>query len=148
MGLKKRSERRRSETVETLCQWEEVERDADVLQWVMANRNCKITEVPHWIIMALMEDVAHCSSVLTEQVVKLLDDSIAWAADPHYLKHCVEKLTNNVLLASLYEDGNIQNAQGLLHVLCLFDFKHKLYIDIDPVLFGEGDGQPAAPEPI
>ena len=31
-------------------------KEAEIIKWSQENRRCKITEVPHWVIMALMED--------------------------------------------------------------------------------------------
>jgi hypothetical protein len=54
-----------------------------------------------------------------------------------YLEHATEKLMTNILLASLYEDGYIEIAQGLLQDPRLFDFDHDLNVQVNLTPSGE-----------
>jgi hypothetical protein len=47
-----------------------------------------------------------------------------------YLEHAAERLMTNVLLSSLYEDGYIEIARGLLDDPRLFDFDHDLNVQV------------------
>lgn len=88
--------------------------NSEVLRWALANPDCRITEVPHWVIMALLEDIVHHDCELVEHLVMALDDSQGKAMEADYLEAAAEKLMTNILLASLYEDGHIEILQDLL----------------------------------
>ena len=38
---------------------ERVVKEAEILKWAEENRSCKLTDAPHWIVMALMEDIVY-----------------------------------------------------------------------------------------
>jgi len=132
--------------METILQSEMILEDSEVLKWALANRHCKITEVPHWVIMALGEDIVHCGCHLVEQLVIALDGSQNWVVDKRCFERAIEKLMTNVLLASLHEDGNIELSDDFVEILRLFDFNHEIDIRIDlapsgqePQIWGELD---------
>ena len=99
-------------------------KEAEVLKWGEENRTCKITEVPHWVIMALMEDIVYFDCQLLEQVIVSLHGSWGVVMQQGYVELATQKLMTNVLLASLYEDGYIEISPGLLKDPQLFDFDH------------------------
>ena len=83
---------------------ERVVKEAEILKWAEENRNCKLTDAPHWIIMALMEDIVYFDRHLVEQLVMALNGSWGAVMQDGYLEHATEKLMTNVLLASLHEE--------------------------------------------
>ncbi|UCG13264.1 MAG: hypothetical protein JSU72_01875 [Deltaproteobacteria bacterium] len=117
--------------MEVILQQDKALKDAEVLKWAQENRNCRITRVPHWVIMALLEDIAHFGCHLTEQLVMSLDYSHCWVTEQGYLERTVEKLMHNILLASLYEDGHIEVCQDWEKEPRLFDFHNEIDIQID-----------------
>jgi hypothetical protein len=124
--------------METLFQPEKVLKNTEILRWALANRRCKITEAPHWLIMALLEDIVLTECHLIEQLVKALDEFQDWVTEDGYLERSVERLMNNVLLASLHEDGHISDSCGLLNEVYLFEFHNGLNIQIDLAPFEQG----------
>ena len=125
--------------METSLQSEIVLRNTEVLRWALANRSCRITEAPHWLIMALLEDIVLRKCHLIEQLVKALDEFRGWVNEEGYLERSVERLMNNVLLASLHEDGHISDSCGLLNEVYLFELHNGLDIQIDLAPFEQGD---------
>jgi hypothetical protein len=103
----------------------------------MANRNCTISAVPSWVIMALLEDIVRYRGQLLDYLVMALDDSDAVVMDSARLKWAVEKLMMNVLLSSLVEDGHIEVGCGLLDEPLLFDFHNRLDVEIALTPSGE-----------
>jgi hypothetical protein len=111
--------------------------DAAVFKWALTNRSCKVTDVPHWVIMILLEDIVHCECRLTEQLVMALDESQPITLDNACLERSVERFMTNVLLASLYEDGYIEFTPALLEDPQFFDFQHQLDVHITVTPSGE-----------
>ena len=105
-------------------------KEAEILKWSQENRRCKITEVPNWVIMALMEDIVYFDCHLLEQLIMALNGAWGAVMQDGYLEHATERLMTNVLLASLHEDGYIQISQGLLDHPGLFDFNHELEVEV------------------
>ena len=120
-----------------MCELEKAVREAEVLEWAEANRSCKITEIPHWVIMTLMEDIIYSGCRLIEQIVMALHGSWGAVMQDGYLECATEKLMTGVLLASLYEDGYIEISRGLLGDPRFFDFDHELDIEITLTPSGE-----------
>jgi hypothetical protein len=116
---------------------ERVVRESEVLEWAQGNRSCKITEVPHWVIMILMEDIVYSGCKLIEQIVMALHGSWGAVMQDGYLEYATEKLMTSVLLASLYEDGYIEISRGLLNDPCFFDFERELDVEIKLTASGE-----------
>ena len=112
-------------------------RESEVLEWAQQNRSCKITEVPHWVIMILMEDIVYSGCKLIEQIVMVLHGSWGAVMQDGYLESATEKMMTSVLLASLYEDGYIEISRGLLDDPCFFDFDHELDVEITLTASGE-----------
>jgi len=112
-------------------------KEAEILKWGQENRHCKITEVPHSVIMALMEDIVYFDCQLLEQLIMSLHGSWGAVMQEGYLELATEKLMTNVLLASLYEDGYIEISPGLLEDPQLFDFDHDLEISVSLTPSGE-----------
>ena len=111
--------------------------DAEIIKWAMTNRSCKMTEVPQWVIMALLEDVVHYGCHLIETLVMALDDSQGPFMQDDYLELAAETLMTKVLLASLYDDGHIEIALDLLDDPRLFEFQHQF--DVQITLTPSGD---------
>jgi hypothetical protein len=116
---------------------ERVVKEADILKWAEENRSCKLTEAPHWIIMALMEDIVYFDCHLVEQLVVALNGSWGAVMQDGYLANATEKLMTNVLLASLHEDGYIEISSGLIDDPQLFDFDHDLEVQVSLTQSGE-----------
>jgi hypothetical protein len=116
---------------------ERVVKEAEILKWAEKNRSCKLTDAPHWIVMALMEDIVYFDCHLVEQVVMALNGSWGAVMQDGYLEHATEKLMTNVLLASLHEDGYIEISAGLLDDPRLFDFDHDLDVQVSLTQSGE-----------
>jgi hypothetical protein len=112
-------------------------KDAQVLRWAMANRDCAISAMPSWIIMALLEDIVRYRGQLLEYLVMAVDDSDEVVMDGARLEWAVEKLMMNVLLSSLHEDGHIEVSCGLLDEPLLFDFHDRLDVEIALTPSGE-----------
>jgi hypothetical protein len=112
-------------------------KDAQVVRWAMANRDCTISAVPSWIIMALLEDIVRYRGQLLDYLVMALDDSDAVVMDSARLKWAVEKLMMNVLLSSLHEDGHIEVGCGLLDEPQLFDLHNRPDVEIALTPSGE-----------
>ena len=112
-------------------------KEAEILKWAQENRECKITDAPHWVIMSLMEDIVYFDCHLLEHVIMALHGSWGAVMQEGYLEHAAERLMTNVLLASLYEDGYIEIAQGLLDDPRLFDFDHDLNVQVSLTPLGE-----------
>jgi hypothetical protein len=112
-------------------------REAELLEWAQGNRGCKITEVPHWIIMTLMEDIVYSGCNLIEQLVMALHGSWGAVMQDGYLERATEKLMTSVLLASLYEDGYIEISRSLQDDPRFFDFEHELDVEIALTPSGE-----------
>jgi hypothetical protein len=112
-------------------------KEAEIIKWAQDNRMCKLTEVPNWVIMTLMEDIVYSGCHLIEQLVMALHGSWGAVMEDGYLEHATEKLMTNVLLASLYEDGYIEISRGLLDDPRLFDFDHDLDVQIALTPSGE-----------
>lgn len=109
---------------------ERVVKEAEILKWAEENRRCKLGDVPHWIIMALMEDIVYFDCHLVEQLVMALNGSWGAVMQDGYLEHATEKLMTNILLASLHEDGYIEISPGLMDDPRLFDFDHNLDVQV------------------
>jgi hypothetical protein len=109
---------------------ERVVKEAEILKWAEENRRCKLNDVPHWIIMALMEDIVYFDCHLVEQLVMALNGSWGAVMQDGYLEHATEKLMTNILLASLHEDGYIEISPGLMDDPRLFDFDHNLDVQV------------------
>ena len=109
---------------------ERVVKEAEILKWAEENRGCKLTDAPHWIVMALMEDIVYFDCHLVEQLVMALNGSWGAVMQDGYLEHATEKLMTNVLLASLHEDGYIEISPGLMDDPGLFDFDHDLDLEV------------------
>jgi len=120
-----------------MVELERAVKEAEIIKWSQENRRCKITEVPHWVIMTLMEDIVYFDCHLLEQTIMALHGSWGAVMQEGYVEHAVEKLMTNVLLASLYEDGYIEIAQGLLDDPRLFDFDHDLNVQVTLTRLGE-----------
>ena len=120
-----------------MCDLETAVKEAEILRWAQENRSCKITEVPHWVIMTLMEDIVYAGCNLIEQLVMALHGSWGAVMQDGYLKYATEKLMTSVLLASLYEDGYIEISHGALTDPCFFDFDHNLEVEISLTPSGE-----------
>ena len=120
-----------------MSELERAVREADILKWSQENRRCKITEVPNWVIMALMEDIVYFDCHLLEQLIMNLHGAWGAVMQDGYLEHATEKLMTNVLLASLYEDGYIEISQGLIDDPGLFDFDHELEVQVSLTPSGE-----------
>lgn len=116
---------------------ERVVKEAEILKWAEKNRSCKLTDAPHWIVMALMEDIVYFDCHLVEQVVMALNGSWGAVMQDGYLEHATEKLMTNVLLASLHEDGYIEISSGLMDDPRLFDFDHDLDVQVSLTQSGE-----------
>ena len=112
-------------------------KEAEVLKWAQENRDCKITEAPHWVIMILMEDIVYSGCSLIEQIVMALHGSWGAVMQDGYLECATEKLMTSVLLASLHEDGYIEISRGLMDDPCFFDFDHELDLEITLTPSGE-----------
>jgi hypothetical protein len=112
-------------------------KEAEIIKWSQENRRCKIIDVPHWVIMALMEDIVYFDCHLLEQTIMALHGSWGAVMQEGYLEHAAERLLTNVLLASLYEDGYIEIARGLLDDPRLFDFDHDLNVQVSLTPSGE-----------
>ncbi|MFP3870397.1 MAG: hypothetical protein ACLFVT_05895 [Syntrophobacteria bacterium] len=117
---------------------EKVLENTEVLTWALANRGCKITEVPHWVIMAFLEDFVHFGCHVSEQLIVALDDTQRAAMEEGDLECRVEKLMTNVLISSLYEDGYLEVPDGWLDELGLFDFHHRIDLHITVLPSEEG----------
>jgi hypothetical protein len=100
---------------------DKIRKDAQVLRWAMANRDCTIADVPSWVIMTLLEDVVRYGAQLLEYLVMAVDDSEGIVMDGTRLEGAVEKLMTNVLLSSLHEDGHIEVGCSLLDEPLFFD---------------------------
>jgi hypothetical protein len=120
-----------------MCELERAVKEAEVLKWAQENRSCKITEVPHWLIMILMEDIVYSGCNLIEQIVMALHGSWGAVMQEGYLEYASEKLMTSVLLASLYEDGYIEISRGLSDDPCFFDFDHELSVEVTLTPSGE-----------
>jgi hypothetical protein len=116
---------------------ERVVKEAEILKWAEENRNCKLTDAPHWIIMALMEDIVYFDRHLVEHLVMALNGSWGAVMQDGYLEHATEKLMTNILLASLHEDGYIEISSGLMDDPRLFDFDHDLDVQVSLTQSGE-----------
>jgi hypothetical protein len=112
-------------------------KEGEILKWGQENRKCKITEVPHWVIMALMEDIVYFDCQLLEQLIMSLHGSWGAVMQEGYVELATEKLMTNVLLASLYEDGYIEISPGLLEEPQIFDFNHDLEVLVSLTPSGE-----------
>ena len=110
---------------------------AEILKWAEENRSCKLTDAPHGIIMALMEDIVYFDCHLVEQLVMALNGSWGAVMQDGYLEHATEKLMTNILLASLHEDGYIEISPGLIDDPRLFDFDHDLDVQVSLTQSGE-----------
>jgi hypothetical protein len=120
-----------------MCQLEQAVKEAETYRWAQANRDCKITEVPNWLIMTLMEDIIYSGCNLIEQLVIVLHGSWVGVMQEGYLECAAEKLMTNVLLASLYEDGYIEISNGSPDDPRFFDFHHEIDINITLTPSGE-----------
>jgi hypothetical protein len=120
-----------------MCDLERAVKEAEILKWAQANRSCKITDVPHWVIMTLMEDIVYSGCHLIEQLVMALNGSWGAVMQDGYLEHATEKLMTSVLLASLYEDGYIEISRALPDDPRLFDFDHDLDVQVSLTPSGE-----------
>ncbi len=116
---------------------EKAVKETEIQKWAQDNRRCKITHVPHWVIMTLMEDIVYFECHLLEQLIMALHGSWGAVMQEGYLEHATEKLMTNVLLASLYEDGYIEISRGLLGDPGLFDFDHDLEVQVSLTPSGE-----------
>jgi hypothetical protein len=116
---------------------ERVVKEAEIMKWAEENRRCKLTDAPHWIVMALMEDIVYFDCHLVEQLVMALNGSWGAVMQDGYLEHATEKLMTNVLLASLHEDGYIEISPGLMDDPRLFDFDHDLDVQVSLTQSGE-----------
>ncbi len=116
---------------------ERVVKKAEILKWAEENRRCKLTDAPHGIIMALMEDIVYFDCHLVEQLVMALNGSWGAVMQDGYLEHATEKLMTNILLASLHEDGYIEISPGLIDDPRLFDFDHDLDVQVSLTQSGE-----------
>lgn len=116
---------------------ERVVEKAEILKWAEENRRCKLTDAPHWIIMALMEDIVYLDCHLVEQLVMALNGSWGAVMQDGYLEHATEKLMTNILLASLHDDGYIEISPGLIDDPRLFDFDHDLDVQVSLTQSGE-----------
>ena len=112
-------------------------KEAEILKWAGENRRCTLNDVPHWIIMALMEDIVYFDCHLVEQLVMALHGSWGAVMQDGYLEHATEKLMTNVLIASLHEDGYIEISPGLMNDPRLFDFDHDLDVQVSLTPSGE-----------
>ncbi len=120
-----------------MCNLERAVKEAEILKWAQENRGCKITEVPHSVIMTLMEDIVYFGCHLIEQLVMALNGSWGAVMQDGYLENAAEKLMTNVLIASLYEDGYIEIPRGLVDDPRLFDFDHELDVQVSLTPSGE-----------
>ena len=120
-----------------MVELERAVKEAEIIKWAEENRRCKITEVPHGVIMTLMEDIVYFDCHLLEQTIMALHGSWGAVMQEGYVEHAVERLMTNVLLASLYEDGYIEIAKGLLDDPRLFDFDHDLNVQVNLTPSGE-----------
>ena len=120
-----------------MIELERAVKEAEIIKWSQENRRCKITDVPHWVIMALMEDIVYFDCHLLEQTIMALHGSWGAIMQEGYLEHAAERLMTNVLLASLYEDGYIEIARGFLDDPRLFDFDHDLNVQVNLTPSGE-----------
>jgi hypothetical protein len=116
---------------------DKIRKDAQVLRWAMANRDCTITEVPSWVIMALLEDIARYNAQLLEYLAMAFDDSGGIVMDGTRLEGAVEKLMANVLLSSLHEDGHIEVGCGIFDEPLFFDLRSPLDVQIALTPSGE-----------
>ncbi len=114
----------------TMLHPDKIWKDAQVLRWAMANRDCTISAVPSWVIMALLEDIVRYQGQLLEYLVMAFDDSDEVVMDRARLELAVEQLMINVLLSSLHEDGHIEVGCGLLDEPLLFDLHNRLDVEI------------------
>jgi len=113
--------------------WEE----GQVLRWALAHPDCRITEVPSWVILILLEDITRWGCQLLEHLVMALDDSQGIVMAESHLDRAVQTLMTNVLLGSLYEDGYIEIPSGLLDEPRFFDLQHPLDVQITLTPSGE-----------
>lgn len=120
-----------------MSELERAVKGADILKWAEENRSCKITDVPHSVIMTLMEDIVYSGCNLIEQLVMALHGSWGAVMQDGYLEQATEKLMTNVLLASLWEDGFIEISHGLFDDPGFFDFDHELDLEITLTPSGE-----------
>jgi len=120
-----------------MVELEKAVKEAEIIKWAQENRRCKITEVPHEVIMVLMEDIVYFNCHLLEQTIMGLHGSWGAVMQKGYLEHAVERLMTNVLLASLYEDGYIDIGRGFLDDPRLFDLDHDLNVQVSLTPLGE-----------
>lgn len=111
--------------------------EIEIIRWALANRQCKITAVPHWVIMALMEDIVHFECNLIESLVMALDKSQEVVLQNDCLERATENLMTSVLLASLHEDGYIEITADFLEDPYFFDFHHQFSVQITLTPSGE-----------
>jgi hypothetical protein len=111
--------------------------DAEIIQWAMTNRSCKITQVPQWVIMTLLEDVVYHDCHLIETLVMALDNSQGAVMQNGHLELAAETLMTKVLLASLYDDGHIDIGLDLPDDPRLFEFQHQVDLQITLTASGE-----------
>jgi hypothetical protein len=116
---------------------DKVWKEGQVLRWALAHPDCTITEVPSWVILILMEDITRWGCHLLEHLVMALDNSQGIVMVETHLDRPVQTLMTNVLLSSLYEDGYIEFASGLLDEPLFFDFHHPLEVQISLTPSGE-----------
>jgi hypothetical protein len=112
-------------------------KEGQVLRWALAHPKCTITDVPSWVILILLEDVTRWGCKLLEHLVMALDDSQGVVMAESHLDRAVQTLMTNVLLSSLYEDGYIELAPGLLDEPRFFDFHHPLEVQVTLTPSGE-----------
>ena len=120
-----------------MCDMERTVKEAELLKWAEENRECKIADAPHWVIMSLMEDIVYFDCHLLEQLIMALHGSWGAVMQEGYLENATEKLMTNVLLASLHEDGYIEICHGLMQDPRLFDFDHNLEVQVSLTPSGE-----------
>jgi hypothetical protein len=111
--------------------------ETEILRWALTNRICKITEVPHWVIMSLLEDIVHTGGHLVEQLVMAIDDSQGMIMEEDQVERAVEQLMTKVLLASLHDDGHIEISSGLANDSYFFDFQQQMDVQITVTPTGE-----------
>ncbi|MBW1981770.1 MAG: hypothetical protein JRJ12_11175 [Deltaproteobacteria bacterium] len=117
--------------MESIIHSDKVMKDCEVLKWASEHRSCRISEVPNWVIMTLLEDIANYDCHLVEQLVRQFDNSHSWVTEEHYLDRLVEKFMNNILIASLYEDGLFLESQDVIGEIKLFELQNGPQIQVD-----------------
>ncbi|MBW1981142.1 MAG: hypothetical protein JRJ12_07955 [Deltaproteobacteria bacterium] len=88
------------------CLWSGTHRPG-VLEWALIHKDVALTEVPNWIVMTMLEDIAQNNGQLIEQMVMAVSEPQSEIDEMDFMRQATQKLMANVLLASLHDDGYI-----------------------------------------